>query len=82
MNGQSYQLSNTHMNKIRFNPEINLGHVLQAVVGISVIMSMFYNMDKRLTVVELKQTYAETALKVANDNSAKMLALIQELKSK
>jgi predicted outer membrane lipoprotein len=44
--------------RFRFNPEITLGHVLQLASVFAVLSAMWFNMDKRVTSVELRQDFA------------------------
>ncbi len=42
----------------RFNPEVTLGNVLQLVTMGAALVTLWTSMDKRLTAVELRESYA------------------------
>ena len=50
--------SNGHRPRIRFNPEVTLGHVLQLASFFAVVTAMWFNMDKRIASIELRQDFA------------------------
>ncbi len=48
---------NNGTRQLKFNPEITLGNVLQLVSMAGALIALWTNMDKRLTAVELRQSY-------------------------
>lgn len=42
----------------RFNPEITLGNILQLLAMAAALVTVWTSMDKRLTAVELRESYA------------------------
>jgi hypothetical protein len=44
--------------RIRFVPEITLGNVLQLVSLAAAVVGLWVNMDKRISAVELRESYA------------------------
>jgi hypothetical protein len=44
--------------RFRFVPEVTLGNVLQLVSIGAAVVGMWVNMDKRITAVELRESYA------------------------
>jgi hypothetical protein len=48
----------TNGKRFRFVPEITLGNVLQLVSIGAAVVGMWVNMDKRMTAVELRESYA------------------------
>jgi hypothetical protein len=48
----------TNGKRFRFVPEITLGNVLQLVSIGAAVVGMWVNMDKRITAVELRESYA------------------------
>src|ERR1041384_5013092 len=50
--------SNGRRPRIRFNPEVTLGHVLQLASFFAVVTAMWFNMDKRIASIELRQDFA------------------------
>ncbi len=51
-------LKNNGARQLKFNPEITLGNILQLVSMAGALIALWTNMDKRLTAVELRQSYA------------------------
>ena len=49
---------NNNGKKFRFVPEVTLGNVLQLVSIGAAVVGLWVNMDKRITAVELRETYA------------------------
>ncbi len=49
---------NNGTRQLKFNPEITLGNILQLVSMAGALIALWTNMDKRLTAVELRQSYA------------------------
>lgn len=50
--------TNTNPKRFRFVPEITLGNVLQLVSIGAAVVGMWVNMDKRITAVELRESYS------------------------
>ena len=50
--------SGTSGKRFRFVPEITLGNVLQLVSIGAAVVGMWVNMDKRITAVELRESYS------------------------
>lgn len=48
----------TNGKRFRFVPEITLGNVLQLVSIGAAVVGMWVNMDKRITAVELRESYS------------------------
>ena len=48
----------TNGTRFRFVPEITLGNVLQLVSIGAAVVGMWVNMDKRITAVELRESYS------------------------
>ena len=48
----------TNGKRLRFVPEITLGNVLQLVSIGAAVVGLWVNMDKRITAVELRESYA------------------------
>ena len=44
--------------KLRFIPEITLGNLLQLVSLAAAVVGLWINMDKRISAVELRESYA------------------------
>ena len=44
--------------KFRFVPEVTLGNVLQLVTLGAAVVGLWMNMDRRISAVELRETYA------------------------
>jgi len=49
---------NSNPKRFRFVPEITLGNVLQLVSIGAAVVGMWVNMDKRITAVELRESYS------------------------
>ena len=49
---------NTNPKRFRFVPEVTLGNVLQLVSIGAAVVGMWVNMDKRITAVELRESYS------------------------
>src|SRR5258706_13429470 len=47
-----------HPNRFRFIPEITLGNVLQLVSLAAAVVGLWINMDKRISGVELRESYS------------------------
>jgi hypothetical protein len=47
-----------HARKFRFVPEITLGNVLQLVTLGAAVVGLWMNMDRRISAVELRESYA------------------------
>ncbi len=47
-----------HPHRIRFNPEVTLGHILQLASLGAVLTTMWFSLDKRVANVELRQDLA------------------------
>ena len=50
--------TNTNPKRFRFVPEVTLGNVLQLVSIGAAVVGMWVNMDKRITAVELRESYS------------------------
>jgi hypothetical protein len=50
--------SNNNLKRFRFVPEVTLGNVLQLVSIGAAVVGMWVNMDKRITAVELRESYS------------------------
>ena len=48
----------TNPRKLRFIPEITLGNLLQLVSLAAAVVGLWINMDKRISAVELRESYA------------------------
>ena len=44
--------------QVKFNPEITLGNILQLLSMAGALIALWTSMDKRLTAVELRESYA------------------------
>ncbi len=44
--------------KFRFVPEVTLGNVLQLLSIAAAVIALWVNMDKRITAVEMRESYA------------------------
>jgi hypothetical protein len=44
--------------RFRFVPEVTLGNVLQLVTLVAAVVGLWMNMDRRISAVELRETYA------------------------
>ena len=51
-------LKNNGARQLRFNPEITLGNILQLVSMAAALVTLWTSMDKRITAVELRESYA------------------------
>jgi len=49
---------NNNSKRFRFVPEVTLGNVLQLVSIGAAVVGMWVNMDKRITAVELRESYS------------------------
>lgn len=47
-----------NLKKFRFTPEVTLGNVLQLFSIAAAVIGLWLNMDKRISTVELRETYA------------------------
>lgn len=70
----------------RWNPEITLGHLLQIASFAAVLAAMWFNMDKRLTSVEMRQDYTKEerqeikqTLKSLSENQALLARTVDRL---
>ena len=50
--------TNANPKRFRFVPEVTLGNVLQLVSIGAAVVGMWVNMDKRITAVELRESYS------------------------
>ena len=50
--------ANNNPKRFRFVPEVTLGNVLQLVSIGAAVVGMWVNMDKRITAVELRESYS------------------------
>ena len=50
--------TNEAARRIRFTPEITLGNVLQLLSLAGAVVGLWMNMDKRISAVELRESYA------------------------
>ncbi|MFN7138790.1 MAG: hypothetical protein ACK4UN_05590 [Limisphaerales bacterium] len=50
--------NNNGVKHLRFNPEITLGNLLQLISMGAALITVWTSMDKRLTAVELRESYA------------------------
>lgn len=71
---------------LKFNPEITLGNILQLVSMAGALIALWTNMDKRLTAVELRQTYAteerrdvKKSLEALTENQALLARTVDRL---
>ena len=48
----------TNGKRLRFVPEVTLGNVLQLVSIIAAVVGLWINMDKRITAVEVRESYS------------------------
>ena len=49
---------NNNPKRFRFVPEVTLGNVLQLVSIIAAVVGLWINMDKRITAVEVRESYS------------------------
>jgi hypothetical protein len=47
-----------NLKKVRFTPEITLGNVLQLLSIAAAVVALWVNMDKRISVMEVRENYA------------------------
>ena len=52
------QANNNQTKRFRFTPEITLGNVLQLFSIVAAVIGLWINMDKRISAVELRESYA------------------------
>jgi hypothetical protein len=50
--------ANNNSKRFRFVPEVTLGNVLQLVSIGAAVVGLWINMDKRITAVELRESYS------------------------
>lgn len=55
---ESNNLQTNGTRTFRFNPEITLGNILQLISMAAALITLWTSMDKRLTAVELRESYA------------------------
>jgi hypothetical protein len=72
--------------KFRFVPEVTLGNVLQLVTIGAAVVGMWVNMDKRISAVELRESFAieerrdlKKSLATLADNQAVMARTVDRI---
>jgi len=56
------------MRHIEWDAKINLGHVIQVVTFLILAGSVWVNLDRRITRLEMANGYVEVTLRELNDN--------------
>ena len=73
------------MSKIRFNPEITLGHIIHGLTMLGALVALWLNLNNRVTVVEVKQAYEEQkqqdlarSFEMAVENQNKLIEILRQ----
>ncbi len=68
------------MPRIRFNPEINLGHLVQLFGFVLAVVGLYYAMDKRVTILERGNATQASQLtelvRIVDENSKSIVRLV------
>jgi hypothetical protein len=68
------------MPRIRFNPEINLGHLVQFFGFVLAIVGLYYAMDKRVSILEQnissQRIQLTDVIRAVDDNSKSIIRLV------
>lgn len=52
------KLVTKQMKRFRFTPEVTLGNVLQLLSLAAAVVGLWFNLDKRISAVEVRESYA------------------------
>jgi len=58
MNTTNLPTSSSSVRQFRFNPEVTLGNLLQLISMGAALVTLWTSLDKRLTALELRESYA------------------------
>ncbi|MDD5140518.1 MAG: hypothetical protein PHY43_09705 [Verrucomicrobiales bacterium] len=72
--------------RIRFTPEITLGNVLQLLSIAAAVVGLWINMDKRISVMEVRENYAmeerhdlKASISTLSENQAVMARTVDRI---
>jgi hypothetical protein len=68
------------MSRIKFNPEINLGHLVQLFGFVLAVVGLYYAMDKRVSILEqsivVQRSQLTEVIRAVDDNSKSIVRLV------